>query len=70
MNDDDMAVEYDLAAMPGAVRGKYFQAAEKAVRVIRLPSDLQDAYPDEQSIRQALREHLAAHQGIASGSDR
>ena len=57
-DDDGMLPEYDLASMPGAVRGKYYEAAKKAIHVIRLPSDLQDAYPDEASVTAALREHL------------
>lgn len=61
-DDDDMLPEYDLASMPGAVRGKYYEAARKAIRIIRLPSELQEAYPDEASVTDALREHFQSRQ--------
>lgn len=59
--EDDMLPEYDLASLPGRARGKYYQTARRSIRVIRLPSDLEIAYPDESAITEALREHLRLH---------
>lgn len=64
-DDDEMLPEYDLASMPGAVRGKYYEAAKKAIRIIRLPSELQDAYPDEAAVTDALREHFESRRQAA-----
>jgi hypothetical protein len=56
-----MLPEYDLASMPGRVRGKYYDGARRSIRVVRLASDLETAYPDEAAITEALREHLRLH---------
>lgn len=66
--EDEMLPEYDLSSMSGRVRGKYYEAARQSIRVIRLTSDLERAYPDETAIMDALREHLRSHPEL-SGRD-
>ena len=54
-NNDDMREEYDFSSMKGGVRGKYVDSFEKTVVAVLLDSDVAKAFPDSQSVNEALR---------------
>ena len=64
---DDMLPEYDFAAMEGVVRGKYAGRMKAHPRVVRLADDLWDAFPDDEAVNDALREHLRHRTAAAGG---
>ena len=60
-DEDTMRDEYDFGSMKGLVRGKHYEAARRAMRLVRLPSDLQSRFPDDESVEAALRIYAAEH---------
>lgn len=50
--DDEMRAEYDFS---GGVRGKYYEAYQKASNVIVLDPDNAAIFPDSASVNEALR---------------
>ena len=55
--DDDMRPEYrpeDFAGLR-AVRGKYPKALQRDSNVVRIASDLREAFPNETAVNKALR---------------
>jgi hypothetical protein len=57
VNDDDMREEYDFS---NAVRGKYANRFSKDVVMVTLAPDVAAAFPDAQSVNEALRVLLKA----------
>ena len=53
-DDSDMLAEYDFSKMSG-VRGKYFHQAWAGHGVRRLSPDIAKAFPDDESVNNALR---------------
>ena len=49
---DEMRAEYDFS---GGVRGKYYQRAIKGTNVVVLDEDIHQAFPDSDSVNQALQ---------------
>jgi hypothetical protein len=56
--DDDMRPEYDFRTMTNVVRGKYATLIGETLQMIRLDDDIAAAFPDEDSVNDALREYL------------
>lgn len=54
-DNDEMREEYDLASMKGGVRGKYAEAIDHTTTTVLLDSDVAEAFPDSQSVNEALR---------------
>jgi hypothetical protein len=52
---DDLRPEYDETTFTNAVRGKYAAAYRKGANIVRLAPDVAAAFPDEQSVNDALR---------------
>ncbi len=52
---DEMRSEYDLSKLKGKVRGKYVERYNSGTNLIRLESDVQSAFPDAESVNEALR---------------
>lgn len=50
--DDDMRPEYDFT---GAVRGKYYERFQRGSNVVLLDPDVSAAFPNSESVNQALR---------------
>lgn len=50
--DDDMRPEYDFSA---AVRGKYYERFRQSSNVVLLDPDVSEAFPNSESVNQALR---------------
>jgi hypothetical protein len=57
VNDDDMREEYDFS---NAVRGQYANRFSKDVVMVTLAPDVAAAFPDAQSVNEALRVLLKA----------
>lgn len=52
---DDLRPEYDLSKLTGGVRGKYYERATAGTTLVLLDRDVAEAFPDGQTINQALR---------------
>lgn len=63
--DDDMREEYDFAH---AVRGKYAKRFPKDVVMVTLDPDVAAAFPDAESVNEALRLLLKAAKKAASAA--
>lgn len=53
--NDDLRLEYDEAVFANAVRGKYAERFQTGSNVVKLAPDVAQAFPDEQSVNEALR---------------
>lgn len=56
---DDVEPEYDFRSLRGVVRGKYAARYRERLRVVRLASDVSEAFADEAEVNAALREYLS-----------
>ena len=54
-DSDDLRPEYDLSTLTGGVRGKYYERATAGTTLVLLDRDVAEAFPDGQTINQALR---------------
>jgi hypothetical protein len=54
-NSDDLRPEYDLSRLTGGVRGKYYERATAGTTLVLLEDDVAEAFPDAQTVNQALR---------------
>lgn len=71
--DDDILPHYDFAKMPIIKRGPGYAAKSKMVRIHRvtLEPDVAKAFPDEDSVNQALRLLIQAREiGVKKSSRR
>lgn len=53
--EDEMRPEYDLSQLTGKVRGKYVERYRTGTNLVLLDSDVQAAFPDAESVNEALR---------------
>ncbi len=67
---DELRPEYDLVALKGGVRGKYFRSAMDGSNVVLIDPDLAAVFPDAASVNRALRALAEAAQGVAKRSSR
>ena len=60
--EDDLPAEYDdetlRSLLKNGIRGKYIERYHQGINLIKLDSDLADAFPTEQAVNQALRQFL------------
>lgn len=54
-SEDEMQPEYDLSKLKGKVRGKYVKRYREGTNLVLLESDVQEAFPDTESVNEALR---------------
>ena len=52
---DDLRPEYDLRALKGAVRGKYYKRVMAGTNLVLLEPDIARIFPDSNSVNRALR---------------
>ena len=52
---DDLRPEYDLSKLTGGARGKYYARATAGTTLVLLERDVAEAFPDGQTVNQALR---------------
>ena len=55
IEDDKMRPEYDLSQLKNRVRGKYVERYQEGTNLVLLDSDVQEAFPDTESVNDALR---------------
>ena len=55
---DEMRSEYDLAALKGGVRGKYYPRATPGTTLVLLDPDIAKAFENGAAVNQALRTFL------------
>ncbi len=53
--EDEMRSEYDISKLKGKVRGKYAERYRSGTNLVLLESDVQTAFPDAESVNEALR---------------
>ena len=59
MMNDDLREEYTLEDFPnGLERGRYAARIKEGSNIVRLDPDVAEAFPDSQSINEALRSLL------------
>ena len=52
---DDLRPEYEFSALAGGVRGKYFERASAGTNIVRLDTDVAQAFPTSEAVNTALR---------------
>ncbi|MBM3943414.1 MAG: hypothetical protein FJ316_10935 [SAR202 cluster bacterium] len=52
---DELREEYDFSQLPGGIRGKYAQQYRAGTNLVLLEPDVAKAFPDDQSVNDALR---------------
>lgn len=55
VRDDELRDEYNLAELTGRVRGKHYEAARGGTNLVLLEPDVAEAFPDSESVNEALR---------------
>ena len=53
--DDELLPEYDFFQLNGGVRGKYAQRYQEGTNLVLLAPDVVEAFPNEESVNEALR---------------
>ena len=64
-----MRDEYDLSELKGAVRGKYAESNRAGTNLVLLQPDVAEAFPDAESVNEALRALLKVAARV-KGDDR
>ncbi len=54
-SEDEMRPEYDLSQLKGRVRGKYAERYREGTNLVLLDPDVAEAFPDANSVNEALR---------------
>lgn len=54
-NKDELRSEYDLSKLKGGVRGKYYQRATAGTNLVKIDPELNEVFPDTESVNRALR---------------
>ncbi len=53
--DDELRTEYDETVLRNGVRGKYYSRYQEGTNLILLEPDVAKAFPDGETVNQALR---------------
>ena len=53
--DDELRTEYDLSQLKGGVKGKYAGRYRAGTNLALLAPDVAKAFPDDESVNEALR---------------
>jgi hypothetical protein len=54
-SDDEMRAEYDFSKMKLVGRGIYAERYRSGTNIVRLDRDVRKAFPDDESVNEALR---------------
>jgi hypothetical protein len=54
-NNDELRAEYDLSRLKGGVRGKYYKQATAGTNLVLIEPELNEVFPDAESVNRALR---------------
>jgi hypothetical protein len=60
---DELRPEYDLTALTGLVRGKYFTQATAGTTLVLLEPDVAEAFPSGRAVNRALRMYMRGERG-------
>ena len=52
---DELRKEYNLKALKGGVRAKYYRRYQGGTNLVLLDPDVADAFPDAKAVNEALR---------------
>ena len=52
---DEMRREYDLKALGGGIRGKYYRRYAEGTNLVLLDADVAEAFPSAKAVNDALR---------------
>lgn len=52
---DELRSEYDLKALRGAVRGKYYRRAMAGTNLVLIDPEIAKVFPDGEAVNEALR---------------
>jgi hypothetical protein len=66
---DSMRDEYDLSELQGGVRGKYHERYAAGTNLVLLQPDVAVAFPDAESVNEALRALLKVAARVKIDSD-
>ena len=70
MMNDDLREEYTLEDFPnGLERGRYAARIKEGSNIVRLDPDVAEAFPDSQSVNEALRSLLQIAANVKSGTE-
>ena len=61
-DNDDLAPEYDFSKMKLVGRGIYAKRYRSGTNIVLLDRDVRKAFPDDQSVNEALREIVKTRQ--------
>lgn len=61
---DELRTAYDGESLKAGVRGKYLRRYSSGTNLVRLDADVSKAFPDEQSVNDALRAVMNAARNI------
>jgi hypothetical protein len=64
-HDEDMSAEYDFSKMKLVGRGIYAERYRSGTNIVLLDRDVRKAFPDDQSVNEALREIAKARRQAA-----
>lgn len=67
--EDSLRKEYDLSALRGGVRGKYYRRAVAGTNLVLIEPELANLFPDSDAVNHALR-LLADTARLATGPKR
>jgi len=65
-----MRDEYDLSKLKGAVRGKHAESYRAGTNLVLLQPDVAEAFPDAESVNDALRALLKVASRVKNGDRR
>jgi hypothetical protein len=57
---DELRPEYDFSKLKGRVRGKYVERYREGTNLVLLAPDVAEAFPDADSVNEALRSLIRA----------
>jgi hypothetical protein len=60
-SDDELKPEYPADLIRSGVRGKYAKRYRDETNVVVIDPDLTEAFPNAQTVNQALRDYLKEH---------
>ncbi len=67
-SEDELRPQYDLSRPKGGARGKYYRQATAGTNLVLIEPDLAKAFPDGESVNQALRIVLSAADAARSST--
>jgi len=64
--NDDLRPEYPAELTRSGIRGKYAQRFKEGSNIVVIDPDLSDAFPNSDTVNEALRDYLASQEPAAT----